>query len=77
MNYKINLYVEDKNGKKVEDVVKEINVTNPLTAKLIKEIVNEDKYLDPASEALMVMGKEAKDSDKITKPFMSYEIKLK
>lgn len=77
MNYKINLYVEDRNGKKVEDVVKEISVTNPLTAKLIKSIVNEDKYLDPASEILKVFGKEAKDSDKITKPFMSYEIKLK
>jgi predicted transcriptional regulator len=77
MNYKINLYVEDKTGKKVEDVVKEISVTNHLTAKLIKDIVNEDKYTDIASESLKVFGKELSDVEKVKFKFVQYSIRLK
>ena len=78
MNYKINLYVEDKDGKKVEDVVKEISVNNQLTASLIKQIVNEDKYLPGvvASEKVYCFG-DLKDTDKATRPFVQYTIKLK
>jgi hypothetical protein len=77
MNYKINLFVKDNTGKVVEDVVKEINVSNQLTAALIKSIANEDKYLDPASESLMVFGKAVNDTDKVKSPFVLYEINLK
>jgi hypothetical protein len=76
-HYRINLYVLNSQDQVVEDSILKIDLPNPITARTLKMLVNDEKYIDPLSEELTAGPKTFNDGDKVLAPFLTYTIKLK
>ena len=76
-HYKANLYVLDNEGNVVEDTVIENDSETTLTAKELKQKLNNGKYTNILSEEVSSQKKVYSDDDKVIFPFILYTIKLK
>ena len=70
-HYKANLYVLDNEGNIVEDTIIENDSDTTLTAKQLKEKLNNGKYTNILSEEISSQKKVYSDNDNVVFPFDS------
>ena len=76
-HYKANLYVLDNKGNVVEDTIIENDFNGTLTAKELKQKLNNGKYTNILSEEVSSQNKVYSDNEMLKFPFILYTIKLK